>query len=183
MTGLDPDTEVILEIYCIITTGGLEILDEEGFHAIVHFPKERLDQMGEWCTNTHGKSGLTEAVLSSTTTPEQAAQGLYDYVTKYVPETRKALLAGNSVHADRMFLVQEPYKKVADHLHYRILDVSAVKEAARRWGNPRIVKKAPNKKGKHKARDDILESIEEARYYRDTIFAPTFERDTANGKK
>lgn len=175
MTGLNPDTEEILEIYCILTTGGLDIIDEEGFHAIVHWPASRLEQMDEWCTTTHAKSGLTEAVLSSTTTPEQAASQLYEYITKHIPEKRVALLAGNTVHADRAFLRREPYAKVTDHLHYRILDVSAIKEAARRWSAPRVTKKAPSKKGLHKARDDILESIEEARYYRDTIFRLTFE--------
>ena len=180
MTGLDPDKEVILEIYCILTTGGLDIIDEEGFHAIIHYPQSRLDQMDEWCTNTHAKSGLTAAVLSSDTTPEDAASQLYDYITKHIPEKRKALLAGNTVHADRAFLRLGPYAKVTDHLHYRILDVSAIKEAARRWSAPRVTKKAPSKKGLHKARDDILESIEEAKYYRDTIFRLTFE-DGAKG--
>ncbi|KFA66488.1 hypothetical protein S40285_00701 [Stachybotrys chlorohalonatus IBT 40285] len=180
MTGLNPDTEEILEIYCILTTGNLELLDEEGFHAVVHWPKSRLDQMDEWCTKTHAGSGLTEAVLASTTTPEEAANGLYEYVTRFIPEQRKALLAGNSIHADRAFLRQGPYAKVTDHLHYRLLDVSSIKEAARRWGAAKIVKRVPNKKGTHKARDDILESIEEARYYRDKIFSLTFENATAS---
>lgn len=182
MTGLDPDKEEILEIYCILTTGGLEIIEEEGFHAIIHWPSSRLDQMDEWCTNTHAKSGLTTAVLSSTTTPEEAASQLYDYIIKHIPEKRRALLAGNTVHADRAFLRREPYAKVTEHLHYRILDVSAIKEAARRWSAPRVTKKAPSKKGLHKARDDILESIEEARYYRDTIFRLTFD-EAPKGKQ
>ncbi|GJN77789.1 hypothetical protein PLIIFM63780_001282 [Purpureocillium lilacinum] len=170
MTGLDPDKEEILEIYCIITTGSLEVLDDEGFHAVVHWPQSRLDEMDEWCTATHGKSGLTAAVVSSTTTPEEAAEGLYRYVTRLIPESRKGLLAGNSVHADRAFLRREPYAKVIDHLHYRLLDVSAIKEAARRWSPKQVITKAPSKKGRHVARDDILESIEEARYFRDAIF-------------
>lgn len=174
MTGLNPDTEEIIEIYCLVTTGSLELLDEDGYHAIVHWPKSRLDQMDEWCTSTHGASGLTQAVLDSTTTPQQAADGLYDYITKLVPEKRKGLLAGNSIHADRTFLRKEPYAKALDHLHYRLLDVTTIKEAARRWAVPRVVKKVPSKKGRHKARDDILESIEEAKYYRDAIFAKTW---------
>lgn len=80
-----------------------------------------------------GESGLTSAVINSTVTPQQAADGLLAYIQKYVPKKRVALLAGNSVHADRAFLYKEPYKKVLDHLHYRILDVSSIKEAARRW--------------------------------------------------
>jgi oligoribonuclease len=176
MTGLNPDTEEIIEIYCILTTGNLEILDEEGYHAVVHLPKSRLDQMDSWCTKTHGESGLTDAVLASTTTPEQAAEGLYSYVTKFIPKERVALLAGNSVWADRGFLRKEPYSKVMDHLHHRILDVSAIKEAAVRWCPPRIKNKAPKKKGSHKAKDDILESIEEARYYREAIFGITHNK-------
>ena len=175
MTGLDPDTEEILEIYCILTTGDLEIVDEEGYHAVVHWPQSRLDRMDEWCTTTHGNSGLTEAVLASTTSPEDAAAGLYDYVTKFAPQARRALLAGNSVHADRAFLRKKPYDKVMDHLHYRILDVSSIKEATRRWCPPRVIANAPRKKGSHKARDDILESIDEARYYRQAIFNLTFQ--------
>lgn len=170
MTGLNPDTEEILEIYCVLTTGNLEVIDDEGFHAVVHWPKARLDQMDDWCTATHGNSGLTAAVLASSTTPSEAAAGLYDYITRLVPERRKALLAGNSVHADRAFLRRGPYARVVDHLHYRILDVSAIKEAARRWSPPGVAAGAPPKKGRHLARDDILESIEEARYYRDAIF-------------
>lgn len=175
MTGLNPDTEEILEIYCILTTGNLEIIDEEGFHAIVHWPRSRLDQMDEWCTKTHAESGLTQAVLESTTTPTQAAEGLHAYITRFIPEKRKGLLAGNSIHADRTFLRKEPYAKALDHLHYRLLDVTSIKEAARRWAAPRVVKKVPSKKGRHKARDDILESIEEARYYREVIFGRTLD--------
>ncbi|KAH6606439.1 hypothetical protein Trco_005592 [Trichoderma cornu-damae] len=170
MTGLSPDTEEILEIYCVLTTASLDIIDPEGFHAVVHWPADRLDQMDEWCTITHGKSGLTAAVLASDTTPAQAAEGLYRYITRFIPKPRTALLAGNSVHADRAFLRKEPYGRVVEHLHYRILDVSAIKEAARRWSPPQLLSQAPPKKGSHKARDDILESIEEARFYKEAIF-------------
>ncbi|KAH6998201.1 ribonuclease H-like domain-containing protein [Ilyonectria sp. MPI-CAGE-AT-0026] len=183
MTGLNPDTEEIIEIYCIITTGNLEVLDEEGFHAIIHFPQSRLDQMDEWCTKTHANSGLTAAVLASTTTPEQAADALYEYITRFIPERKRGLLAGNSIHADRGFLRREPYTRVTKHLHHRLLDVSAIKEAALRWCAKRIINKVPSKKGSHKARDDILESIEEARYYREAIFRPTFDVAPAGKNK
>lgn len=178
MTGLSPDTDEILEIYCILTTGDLEVIDEEGFHAVIHVTDDRMAQMDDWCTKTHLNSGLTEAVSKSEMTPQQAADSLYDYITKHIPERKKALLAGNSVHADRAFLRKEPYRKVTSHLHHRILDVSAIKEAARRWSDAETVRRVPSKKGLHKARDDILESIEEAKYYRDAIFrrpAPTVE--------
>lgn len=183
MTGLDPDTEEIIEIFCIITTGNLQVLDEEGFHAIIHWPQSRLDQMDDWCTRTHANSGLTAAVLASTTTPEQASDALYEYVTRFIPEKRRGLLAGNSVHADRAFLRQKPYGKVTSHLHHRILDVSTIKEAANRWCPKRIVNKVPTKKGRHKAKDDILESIEEARYYREVIFGLTFDEQPKKPNK
>ena len=182
MTGLDVEKEEVIEIFCILTNGDLDIIEEEGYHAVIHLPKSRMNQMDEWCTRTHGHSGLTAAVIASETTPEQAADELYNYITKHIPERKKALLAGNSVHADRAFLAKEPYKKVVKHLHHRILDVSAIKEAARRWAAPRIVKEVPLKKSTHKAKDDILESIQEAKYYRDTIFRLTMAEQPTQDK-
>ncbi|KAK4032682.1 ribonuclease H-like domain-containing protein [Parachaetomium inaequale] len=171
MTGLDPDTDLIIEIYCLITNGQLELVDEAGWGTVVHQTSERMAMMDEWCTRVHGESGLTAAVIESTVTPQQAADGLLAYIQKYVPERGIALLAGNSVHADRAFLRKGPYSKVLDHLHYRILDVSSIKEAARRWC-PQAASAVPRKKGLHKAKDDILESIDEAKYYRSVIFQP-----------
>ncbi|RDW75015.1 hypothetical protein BP6252_06157 [Coleophoma cylindrospora] len=170
MTGLDVDNDEIIEIFCLITNEGLELLDPEGWGVVVHQPKEKMDTMDEWCTRTHGESGLTAAVLSSTTTPDQASQSLLEYIRQYVPRPRTALLAGNSVHADKAFLRKAPYGKVMDHLHYRILDVSTIKEAAKMWSDSQVVAQVPKKKGLHQAKDDILESIEEARYYRAVIF-------------
>ncbi|KAI0204947.1 ribonuclease H-like domain-containing protein [Astrocystis sublimbata] len=170
MTGLDPDREEIIEIFCIITTGTLEVVDEAGWGAVVHQSKERMDQMDEWCTRTHAESGLTAAVIASTVTPEQVAENLLAYIKKYVPERKVALLAGNSVHADRAFLRKEPYKPVVRHLHHRLLDVSTIKEAARRWCPKEIHRGAPRKQGLHQAKADILESIEEARYYKEVVF-------------
>ncbi|KAI1159141.1 mitochondrial putative Oligoribonuclease [Nemania serpens] len=169
MTGLDPDSEEIIEIFCVITTGTLDVIDEQGWGTVVHQTKERMDMMDDWCTRTHAQSGLTASVIASTVTPEQAAEELLAYIKKYVPEKKKALLAGNSVHADRAFLRKEPYKKAAQHLHHRLMDVSTIKEAARRWC-PEVIKNAPSKQGLHQAKEDILESIAEARYYKDAIF-------------
>ncbi|ESA43994.1 ribonuclease H-like protein [Neurospora crassa] len=169
MTGLDPDQDAIIEIYCFITDEQLNLLDPTGWGTVIHQTKARMDAMDEWCTQVHGNSGLMAAVLASTVTPEQAADGLLAYIQKYVPNKRVALLAGNSVHADRAFLRKEPYDRVVDHLHYRILDVSSLKEAARRWC-PHIASGAPTKQGLHTAKEDILESIAEARYYRSAIF-------------
>ncbi|TPX17487.1 uncharacterized protein E0L32_003130 [Thyridium curvatum] len=171
MTGLDPDKEEIIEIFCLITDGQLNLLDEAGWGAVVHQPAERMAQMDEWCTRTHAATGLTAAVAASTATPEQAAAGLLAYVRRHVPAARTALLAGNSVHADRAFLRRAPYARVLDHLHYRILDVSSLKEAARRWAPAEVVLRAPAKMGRHRAREDILESIAEARYYKEAIFS------------
>ncbi|KAF1837355.1 oligoribonuclease-like protein [Decorospora gaudefroyi] len=170
MTGLDTDKDTIMSLAAFVTDADLNILDEAGYEAIIHHDKEQLDRMGEWCTSHHGQSGLTQACIDSTTTAEQAAEGLLSYIKKYVPERRTGLLAGNSVHADKSFLVKQPYKVVIDHLHYRILDVSSIKEAARRWAPKDMLKKNPRKQMLHEARADILESIEEARYYREAFF-------------
>jgi oligoribonuclease len=170
MTGLDTSKDTIMSLAAFVTDADLNLLDEAGYEAIIHHEKEQLDLMGEWCTQHHGDSGLTQACLDSSTTAEEAAEGLLEYIKKFVPERRTGLLAGNSVHADRSFLVQEPYKAVINHLHYRIFDVSSIKEAARRWAPKDTLKKIPKKKMLHEARADILESIEEAKYYRETFF-------------
>jgi oligoribonuclease len=170
MTGLDPEHDTIMQIACFVTDADLNFLDEEGFEVVIRHSQEAMDQMGEWCKDHHRKSGLTSACLTSTVSPDQASQDLLRYVKKYVPQTRKALLAGNSVHADRAFLVKAPYNIVMDHLHYRILDVSSIKEAARRWASADILKQTPAKRGLHEAREDIIESIREARFYREVFF-------------
>jgi oligoribonuclease len=171
MTGLDPNVDTILEIFCIVTDYELNVLDEAGFSAVIHHDQEALDRMNEWCIKTHGESGLSQRVLDSSTTPGEAAAGLLAYIKRFVPNHRGALLAGNSVHADRSFLVVPPYNTVTDHLHYRIFDISSMKEAVKRWA-PEILVNFPHKKYLHQAREDILESIAEAKFYRDTIFAP-----------
>ncbi|CAD6446782.1 5e58743a-94f1-4a58-8ac2-8e12c387261f [Sclerotinia trifoliorum] len=170
MTGLDIEKDVIIEISCIITNGNLEILDEEGWSAVIHQDKETMDKMDEWCTKTHASTGLTSEVLSSRTTPDSAANSLLYYIKKYIPQPRRGVLAGNSVHADKAFLSKGPYKKVIDHLHYRILDVSSINEAAKRWCDLDVLVEQPRKKKNHRGRDDIEESIEEARYWKERVF-------------
>ena len=170
MTGLDRQKDTIMSISCFVTDSQLNLLDEKGFDTIVHHDKSTLDSMDEWCTNTHGKSGLTNACVSSTTSADMAASALLQYIREYVPKPRTGLLAGNSVHCDKEFLNKRPYTKVIEYLHYRILDVSSIKEAARRWASEGTLEKVPRKKGLHQAREDILESIEEARYYRQVFF-------------
>ncbi|KAA8567256.1 hypothetical protein EYC84_010291 [Monilinia fructicola] len=170
MTGLDLENDVIIEISCIITNGNLEVMDEEGWGAVIYQNKETMDKMDEWCTRTHASTGLTSEVLSSTTTAAEAASSLLAYIKKYIPEPRRALLAGNSVHADKAFLSKGPYKQVIDHLHYRILDVSSIKEAAKRWCDLEVLVGQPKKEGKHRGREDIEESIAEARYWKERVF-------------
>ncbi|TVY48186.1 Oligoribonuclease, mitochondrial [Lachnellula occidentalis] len=180
MTGLDLDNDVIIEIFCVITNGNLDVLDEEGWGAVIHQSKETMDKMteltgygtqqDEWCTRTHSASGLTAAVIASSTTAEAASTALLSYIQRFVPEPKRALLAGNTVHADKAFLRKEPYTKVHDHFSHRILDVSSLKEAAKRWCELDVLVGVPKKMLLHQAKADILESIEEARYYKETIF-------------
>lgn len=165
MTGLDPTKDTILSIACFITNASLDPLDEGGFEAVIHHSASVLASMNEWCINTHTASGLVDQCIASTTTAEIAASQLLAYIKGYVPNKGKALLAGNSVHADKMFLMQPPWNQNLNWLHYRILDVSAIKEGVRRWCQNDVLLGAPRKALKHTAREDILESIEEARYY------------------
>ncbi|GKZ64032.1 hypothetical protein CBS63078_5391 [Aspergillus niger] len=170
MTGLDADTDQILQICCFITDANLNLLEPQGFETVIHHPTSVLDNMNAWCIETHGRTGLTAAVQASTTTAEEAATALLAYIQKYVPQPRRGLLAGNSVHADKAFLAKGPYQAVLDWLHYRIVDVSALKEMVRRWGSEELLESVPGKKEVHLARDDILESIEEMRFYRGRLF-------------
>ncbi|KAI7358581.1 ribonuclease H-like protein [Hortaea werneckii] len=178
MTGLDLSKDTIMSLACFITDAQLNLLDETGYECVLQHSQEQLNAMGEWCQNHHGASGLTQACLNSTTTAETAATELLEYIQKFIPDRKQGLLAGNTVHADKAFLVQEPWRKVIRHLHHRILDVSAIKEAARRWAPEEALKKSPQKKGKHEAKADILESIEEARYYRRVFFLGDREEST-----
>lgn len=173
MTGLNLDKDPpdqIMSIALFITDASLNLLDETGYEAVIRLSQSELSQMGEWCTNQHGASGLTAACLASTTTAEEAAAACLSYIKRYVPEPKKALLAGNTVHADKAFLIREPWRPIVKYLHHRIFDVSAIKEAMRRWSPLDVVKGSPRKMGLHTARSDILESIAEARYYKDIIF-------------
>lgn len=171
MTGLDPEKETIMSVSCFVTDAQLKVLDGKGWDSIIHHDKATLDRMDEWCTGTHGNSGLTAACIESATTHEQAADGLLDYIRRFVIQPHRGLLAGNSVHCDKAFLSKAPYNRVMEYLSYRILDVSSLKEAAKRWSPEEVLLGVPSKKLLHQAREDVLESIEEARYYRDHIFS------------
>src|SRR2546429_1860120 len=158
MTGLNPKIDSILSIACFITDAQLNLVETNGYEAIVHHPQSALDRMDDWCKHTHGSSGLSEAVLKSRTSAEDAANGLLEYIRHLIPEQGVALLAGNSVYIDKMFLMEKPYERVLQHLHYRILDVSAIKEGVRRWCSGDVLDAYPRdlKKGRHEARADIL---------------------------
>lgn len=167
MTGLDPDRDVILEIAVIVTDGTLEEV-EEGPDLVVAQPEAALAVMGPTVASMHAASKLDEAVRRSSVSLEQAEQEVLAFVLRHVPEPRTAPLAGNSIHADRAFL-RRFMPALEGHLHYRNVDVSTVKELARRW-YPDAMKAAPVKSGNHRALADIRESIGELRYYRKAVF-------------
>ncbi|GEQ66747.1 hypothetical protein JCM33374_g410 [Metschnikowia sp. JCM 33374] len=166
MTGLDISKDHIIEICCIITDGNLNIIDADGYESTVYVPKKTLDNMNEWCVTHHGESGLTAKILAN---PQQTLakvqQELLEYIQSYISEPRTSLLAGNSVHMDKFFMMKE-FPQVIDHLHYRLVDVSSIMEIGYRH-NPSLMKLFPKKKGAHTAKSDILESIEQLRWYRD----------------
>lgn len=167
MTGLDPDRDVVVEIAVLITDGSLE-QRVEGPDLVLAASEESLAGMDPVVAKMHAKSGLTDAIRASTLTAEEASEQVFAFLREHVPEPRTAPLAGNSIHADRMFL-RRHLPAVEAHLHYRNLDVSTVKELARRW-RPDVLAAAPRKGGGHRAMADIVESIEELRYYRETFF-------------
>lgn len=163
MTGLDVYKDNIIEICCIITDGDMNLL-HEGYESVIHVDKEILDSMDPWCVNQHGSSGLTQKVLESKKTLKEVEEELLDYVQTYTKKG-KAVLAGNTVHMDRAFMMRE-LPKVIDHLHYRIIDVSSFFEFGRRH-NPELINQCPKKRNSHTARDDILESIAQLAWFRD----------------
>jgi oligoribonuclease len=169
MTGLDPETEQIVEIAVIVTDGRLERL-EEGPDLVIHAPDDVLGRMAQVVAAMHADSGLTDAVRASALTVGQAQAAVLDFIRRLVPEPRSAPLAGNSVHADRAFL-RRYMPALEAHLHYRNVDVSTLKELARRW-YPGLLEQAPAKSGGHRALADIRESIAELRWYRERLFRP-----------
>ncbi|RSH86910.1 uncharacterized protein EHS24_005188 [Apiotrichum porosum] len=170
MTGLDTNTDRIIEIAVIITDGHLRPVDE-GVEWVIHTPKEVLDEMGEWCTEQHGKSGLTQACIDSPHSYEDVAAKVLEYIKRWIPEKGAGLLAGSSVHADmRFLLIGMP--EVMKHLSYRIVDCSS--ELARRW-YPNLIKQeraARPYESAHRALDDIRASIRELEFYQKNIFKP-----------
>ncbi len=168
MTGLDASTEVIVEIAVIVTDGDLTQAFE-GPELVIRADEEVLSRMHPRVQEMHRKSGLTDLIRASDVTVAQAEAEVLTFVKRHVPIASTAPLAGNSIHADRAFL-KRYMPALEGHTHYRNVDVSTIKELARRW-YPEAIAGAPDKNGGHRALADIRDSIEELRYYRSTIFS------------
>jgi oligoribonuclease len=175
MTGLDPARDVLVEIAVVVTDSELNLLDE-GLDLLIATDPAKLEGMEDVVVEMHTHSGLLAALADATTTLEAAEQQVLDYVQRFVPERRKAPLCGNSIATDRTFLARY-MPRLDDHLHYRMVDVSSIKELARRW-YPRVYFNSPAKTGGHRALADIIDSINELRYYRATLFVPAPGPDT-----
>jgi oligoribonuclease len=166
MTGLSPETDRVIEIATIITDGQLSVI-AEGPEFVIHQPSWVLEGMDDWNRKHHGESGLVDRVAKSKTTVEEAESETLRFISQYCEENTTPL-AGNSIHQDRRFIAR--YMPELDHhLHYRMIDVSTVKELAKRW-YPDIVDRMPRKKNSHRALDDIRESIDELRLLRRSVF-------------
>ena len=169
MTGLDLGNDLLVEVAALVTDSELNVLGE-GVDVVIGASAEQLARMPDVVREMHAASGLTDEVLASTVTLEQAEQAVLAYVREWVPEPKKAPLCGNSIATDRGFLTRD-MPGLDAWLHYRMVDVSSVKELARRW-YPRVYFNAPKKGGGHRALADILESVQELRYYRAALFVP-----------
>lgn len=180
MTGLDLGSDALIEIAALVTDGDLNILGE-GVDVVIACDDAKLDAMPDVVRDMHARSGLTEEVRRATVTVEQAEKMVLDYVRTHVPDARSAPLAGNSIATDRGFIARD-MTELDGYLHYRMIDVSSVKELARRWF-PRVFYAKPEKGLAHRALADIRESIRELAYYRQALFVappgPTTEQAQA----
>jgi oligoribonuclease len=169
MTGLDLANDKLIEVAAVVTDPDLTVLDE-GIDVIIHTDDATLAGMLDVVRDMHDRSGLTEAVRASTVTLKEAEELILGYVRRHVPEPRTAPLCGNSIATDRGFIARD-MPRLDGHLHYRMIDVSSIKELCRRW-YPRTYFGQPPKGLAHRALADIRESIRELEYYRRTIFVP-----------
>ena len=169
MTGLDLGSDLLIEVAALVTDSELNVLGE-GVDVVIGATAEQLERMPDVVREMHASSGLTDEVLASTVTLQQAQEQVLAHVRQWAPERGKAPLCGNSIATDRGFLARD-MPELDDWLHYRMVDVSSVKELARRW-YPRAYFNAPQKGGGHRALADILESVQELRYYRAAVFVP-----------
>lgn len=165
MTGLNPENDCLVEIAVVITNSELEVLDP-GLEIVIKPRPDSWDSMSEFVRNMHTESGLLQDIENGIDLPE-AEQIVLNYIKQFVPTAKEAPLAGNSIGTDRMFL-NRYMPELDQHLHYRNIDVSSIKELTRRW-YPRVYFQLPKKDGGHRALADILESIQELRYYRNTV--------------
>lgn len=167
MTGLDTSRHVLVEIAVVVTDAELNVLDE-GIDIVIHATEEELGEMDDVVVKMHGESGLTEQIRESSVSVAEAEEQVLEYLQKYVPVAGVAPLAGNSIPSDRKFIAK--YMPGLDaFLHYRMIDVSSIKELARRW-YPRTYSSQPAKGMAHRALADIRESIRELDFYRRAIF-------------
>jgi oligoribonuclease len=178
MTGLDLRVDALIEVALLITDAELNVVGD-GVDLVIKPPQEALDTMPDVVRTMHTGSGLLEQLPSGITLAE-AQEQLLAAVREFVPEVRKAPLCGNSIATDRGFIARD-LPALDDHLHYRMIDVSSIKELARRW-YPRVYFASPAKKGGHRALADIRESIDELRYYREAMFVPQPGPDTPTAR-
>jgi oligoribonuclease len=178
MTGLDPARHTIVEIASLITDDNLQLV-EEGPDLVVHASPAQLAEMDDYVRTMHTRSGLLAAMEASTLSLADAGAQTLAFLKGHIPEARKVPLAGNSIGTDRRFLATQ-LPEIEDYLNYRSVDVSTVKELCRRW-LPDVYKASPEKKGGHRALQDIRESVAELAYYRSTIFdrAAETQKETA----
>jgi len=169
MSGLDPAKERIIEIATILTDGNLGEI-AVGPDLVIHQPDELLAEMDDWNKKHHKASGLIERVKASTVTDGDAEAQTLAFINAHAGPKDRPVLAGNSIHQDRRF-IRRYMPQLDARLHYRMVDVSTIKELARRW-YPQVIAKQPPKKDTHRALDDIRDSIDELRYYRAQIFVP-----------
>jgi oligoribonuclease len=175
MTGLDLQHDALVELAVLVTDAELNVLGD-GVDVVIRPPDEALAQMGDFVRQMHTTSGLIDELAAGMTLAEAEAKAMA-YIQQFVPEARKAPMAGNSIATDRTFIARDLHQ-LDEHVHYRMIDVSSIKELARRW-YPRAYFQAPEKSGGHRALADIKESIAELRYYRKAVFVAPPGPDTA----
>ena len=179
MTGLSLEKDALIEVAALVTDGDLNILGD-GVDVVIKPDPEALEQRDDFVRNMHTVSGLLDD-LDQGITMAEAQQLVLEYVKQWVPEPRKAVLGGNSVGTDKTFLVRD-MPELVDYLHYRVIDVSTIKELSRRWFE-KATYNAPAKTGNHRALGDIQDSIDELRYYRGTVFVPSPGPDSTTAQK
>jgi oligoribonuclease len=180
MTGLDLGRDVLVEVAALVTDPDLNVLGD-GVDVVIHTEDPVLAGMIDIVREMHDRSGLTNAVRTSTVSLSQAEDMIMEYVTAWVPDPRTAPLCGNSIATDRAFLARD-MPRLDNHLHYRMIDVSSIKELCRRW-YPRVYFGQPPKGLAHRALADIRESIRELEYYRRTVFVPLPGPDVETAKE